>query len=88
MIRDFSFLPAFSTLSVSSSTSFGERGLGKEIRSEVEIPADIDPDDEERISDYLSDLTGFCPFGERGLGKEIRWYWSMPHTECAMHALP
>ena len=31
--------------------------------SEVEIPADIDPDDEERISDYLSDLTGFCHKG-------------------------
>ena len=32
--------------------------------SEVEIPADIDPDDEERISDYLSDLTGLLQFME------------------------
>lgn len=30
---------------------------------EIEIPEDIDPDDDDSISDYLSDATGFCHKG-------------------------
>ena len=31
--------------------------------SEIEIPDWIDKDDDDEISDYLSDTTGFCHFG-------------------------
>lgn len=30
---------------------------------EIEIPENIDPDDDDSISDYLSDATGFCHKG-------------------------
>ncbi|MCX4308420.1 MAG: hypothetical protein OSJ69_21865 [Acetatifactor sp.] len=30
---------------------------------EIGIPEDIDPEDEEAISDYISDVTGFCHNG-------------------------
>ena len=29
----------------------------------ADIPEDIDPEDEEAISDYISDVTGFCHNG-------------------------
>ena len=29
----------------------------------VTLPTDIDPDDDDEISDYLSDVTGFCHNG-------------------------
>lgn len=49
----------------------GDRRLAKELPSEIEIPdfliedmEGFDSDDEnEEISDYLSDVTGFCHFG-------------------------
>lgn len=36
---------------------------GVDLPTEIEIPADIDPDDDDAISDYLSDVTGFCHNG-------------------------
>lgn len=35
----------------------------EDLPTEVEIPANIDPDDPDEVSDYLSDLTGFCHRG-------------------------
>ncbi len=35
----------------------------KHLPKEIEIPDWIDKDDEEEISDYLSDVTGFCHKG-------------------------
>ena len=34
-----------------------------DIPNEIEIPDWIDEDDDDEISDYLSDVTGFCHFG-------------------------
>lgn len=34
-----------------------------DLPTEIEIPDDIDLDDEDAISDYISDLTGFCHNG-------------------------
>ena len=38
---------------------------GEEVNlpNEIEIPDWIDEDDDDEISDYLSDVTGFCHFG-------------------------
>ena len=46
----------------------GDRQLSKELPSEIEIPdsliEDFDLEEEhEEISEYLSDVTGFCHFG-------------------------
>lgn len=34
-----------------------------DLPDEIGIPEDIDPEDEEAISDYISDVTGFCHNG-------------------------
>lgn len=34
-----------------------------DLPDEIGIPEDIDPEDEEVISDYISDVTGFCHNG-------------------------
>ena len=34
-----------------------------DLPNEIEIPDWIDEDDDDEISDYLSDVTGFCHFG-------------------------
>lgn len=39
----------------------GNMKISKQLPSEIEIPDDIT--DEEEISDYLSDQTGFCHYG-------------------------
>lgn len=39
----------------------GDMKLLKQLPTEIKIPKDII--DEEEISDYLSDLMGFCHFG-------------------------
>ena len=31
--------------------------------NEIEIPDWVDKEDDDEISDYLSDITGFCHFG-------------------------
>ena len=38
---------------------------GEEVNlpNEIEIPNWVDKEDEDEISDYLSDTTGFCHFG-------------------------
>ena len=38
---------------------------GEEVNlpNEIEIPDWVDKEDEDEISDYLSDTTGFCHFG-------------------------
>ena len=38
---------------------------GEEVNlpNEIEIPDWIDENDDDEISDYLSDVTGFCHFG-------------------------
>ena len=38
---------------------------GEDIKlpNEIEIPDWIDKEDDDEISDYLSDVTGFCHFG-------------------------
>ena len=38
---------------------------GEEINlpNEIEIPDWVDKEDDDEISDYLSDITGFCHFG-------------------------
>lgn len=38
-------------------------GENVDLPAEIEIPADME--DEDEISDYISDLTGFCHFGFR-----------------------
>lgn len=35
----------------------------KDLPTEIEIPAGIDPEDDDAISDYISDFTGFCHKG-------------------------
>lgn len=40
-----------------------DRRNGVDLPTEIEILADIDPDDDDAISDYLSDVTGFCHNG-------------------------
>lgn len=39
----------------------GDKELLKSLPSEIEIPDDLE--DEEEISDYISDVTGYCHFG-------------------------
>lgn len=39
----------------------GDMEVLKQLPTEIEIPADMT--DEEEISDYLSDVTGFCHYG-------------------------
>ena len=34
-----------------------------DLPNEIKIPDWIDKDDDDEISDYLSDVTGFCHFG-------------------------
>ena len=34
-----------------------------ELPNEIEIPDWVDKEDDDEISDYLSDTTGFCHFG-------------------------
>ena len=38
---------------------------GEEVNlpNEIEIPDWVDKEDDDEISDYLSDITGFCHFG-------------------------
>ena len=38
---------------------------GEEVNlpNEIEIPDWVDKEDDDEISDYLSDVTGFCHFG-------------------------
>lgn len=35
----------------------------KYLPTEIPLPDDIDPDDDDEVSDYISDLTGFCHTG-------------------------
>lgn len=35
----------------------------KRLPTEIPLPDDIDPDDDDEVSDYISDLTGFCHTG-------------------------
>lgn len=35
----------------------------EDLPTEIDIPGDIDPDDDDAISDYISDFTGFCHKG-------------------------
>ena len=39
----------------------GDRELLKELPTEIDIPDGID--DEDKISDYISDVIGFCHYG-------------------------
>lgn len=47
----------------------GDRQLAKELPSEIEIPEELADevedlnDENEEISDYISNVTGFCHFG-------------------------
>lgn len=43
----------------------------KKLPKTIEIPNDI-ADDEDEISDYLSDLTGFCHNGFEIITKEVK----------------
>lgn len=63
----------------------GDARLAKELPSEIDIPDcifDGDEDVEEVISDYISDLTGFCHFGfdlveQFFEGEEQKWEMQM-----------
>lgn len=39
----------------------GDQELLKELSTEIDIPDGMD--DEDEISDYISDVTGFCHYG-------------------------
>ena len=41
----------------------GDMTLLESLPKEIEIPEDIEDEDEDEISDYLTDETGFCHFG-------------------------
>lgn len=38
-------------------------GVEENLPEEIEIPDYIDEEDDDAISDYISDVTGFCHFG-------------------------
>ena len=38
-------------------------GVEENLLEEIEIPDYIDEEDDDAISDYISDMTGFCHFG-------------------------